>query len=95
MSIAGKWQLTVNTPMGKQTPILTLSDDGSGSLDSPQGEVAISGAKIDGNKVEAPVTLKVMGRDLQATLEVEVNGDSVSGQIKTPMGNSNFTGDKA
>ena len=95
MSIAGKWQLTVNTPMGKQTPVLTLNDDGTGSMNSPQGEVAISGAKIDGNKVEAPVTLKVMGRDLQATLEVTVDGDSVSGQIKTPMGNSNFTGEKA
>ncbi len=95
MSVAGKWQLTVNTPMGKQTPILTLNEDGTGSLNSPQGDVAFSGGKVDGNKVETPITLKVMGRDLDATLEVTVDGDSVSGQIKTPMGNSNFTGEKA
>ena len=43
MSVAGKWQLTVNTPMGKQTPILTLNEDGTGSLNSPQGDVAFSG----------------------------------------------------
>ena len=95
MSVAGKWQLTVNTPMGKQTPVLTLDDSGNGSLNSPQGDVAITGGKVDGNKVTAPVTLKVMGRDLQATLEINVDGDKVSGEIKTPMGNSNFTGEKA
>ncbi len=93
MSIAGKWQLTLNTPMGKQTPVLTVNDDGSGSLNSPQGDATFNG-KVEGSTLESEITIKVMGRDLNANISATADGDSISGEVKTPMGNSNFTGER-
>lgn len=92
MAIAGTWKLELNTPMGKQTPTLELGEDGSGKFESPMGSAELTDGAVNGDEFTAKVVLKVMGRDLPATVKGKVEGDSISGVVETGMGNSNYTG---
>ena len=52
MSANGTWNTTINTPMGAQNGTLTLATDGaelSGTMSSPQGEMAIENGAVDGD----------------------------------------------
>ncbi len=97
MSAAGDWKLTVNTPMGTQTPTLTLAEDGgkiSGEMKSPMGNVAFSDGSVDGNDLSWDMTLEAMGQKIQLSCTATVDGDSISGKMSSPMGASDFTGTK-
>ena len=97
MSAAGDWKLTVNTPMGTQTPTLTLAEDGgkiSGEMKSPMGNVEFSDGSIDGNDLSWDMTLKAMGQEIKLSCTATVDGDSISGKMSSPMGASDFTGTK-
>ncbi len=95
MSLAGTWNLKVSTPMGEQTPVLTVNADGSGKMDSPQGKVEFSGGQIEGESITVKFKMKVMGTEIDATLSGKAEGDKISGQIATAMGNASFTGARA
>lgn len=92
MSAVGKWKLKVSTPMGEQTPTLTLNADGSGSLEGALGKASIAGAKIEGDAASFPVNMQIMGQSFKLEINAKAQGDTISGTMNTPMGNSNFTG---
>ena len=61
MAIDGKWNLVIKTPMGDQTGVLTLKQDGdslTGEMTSPAGAAPIENGRVDGEKLmwEAKVT---------------------------------------
>jgi hypothetical protein len=92
VSAVGKWKLKVSTPMGEQTPTLTLNADGSGLLEGPLGKASFSDGKIDGNNVSYAVTMQIMGQSFKLDVTAKTDGDTISGTMNTPMGNSTFTG---
>jgi len=97
MSVLGNWKLTMNTPMGTQTPTIIISEEGEdykGTMDGPMGTVDLEEISIDGSsfgfkaEVDSP-----MGK-IKLAFKGTVDGDSVSGQFDTPMGPTQFTGDR-
>jgi hypothetical protein len=94
MAITGTWKLTITTPMGTQTPTLTINDDGTGSLDGQRGKQDLSDMKIDGDSVAYTVKFSAMGRDLTLECKAQAEGDSLKGRMDTPMGGADFTGER-
>ena len=92
MPVIGKWQLTINTPMGTQTPILTVNADGTGSLDGQRGSQPVNDLKIEGESVSYTVQFKAMGQEIKLSVKATVEGDALKGRMDTPMGGTDFTG---
>jgi len=97
MSVAGTYKLTVNTPMGTQTPTLTLvEEDGSlsGSMAGQMGTQEFSGGTVDGNSATWDMTISAMGQEIKLSCSCAVDGDSISGKMSSPMGAADFTGQR-
>jgi hypothetical protein len=92
MPVTGKWKLTINSPMGTQTPTLTINADGTGSLDGQRGTQALGDLKIDGENVSYTVSFSAMGRDISLKCNATADGDALKGRMDTPMGGADFTG---
>lgn len=98
MAVDGKWNVTVNSPMGPQKSVLDLKADGgvlTGSAAGPQGPQALTDGKVDGNNVSwnmamtspMPMTLGFSGT---------VDGNKISGSVKAgAFGSFPFTGERA
>lgn len=97
MSVPGTWQLTMNTPMGKQTPTLTISEEGGsykGTLTNPQGTSDLEEITIDGVNFSFSVEVPTPMGKIKMGVSGAVDGDSISGNFKTPMGPTPFTGER-
>ncbi len=95
MSIAGKWNTTMNTPMGAQQGTLTLNEDGTGSLDGAQGNVELSDIALDGDagSWKAAITTPMA---MTLEFDAKADGDSISGNVKLgAFGNATFEGTRA
>lgn len=98
MAVDGKWNISIKTPMGEQSGVLTLKQDGdalTGDMSGNMGAVEIENGKVDGDtllwhaKVTSPMPI---------TLEFEgaEDGDNISGSVKLgAFGSSTFSGTKA
>ncbi|MEE9516759.1 MAG: hypothetical protein V3V52_06625 [Candidatus Adiutricales bacterium] len=98
MSVDGKWNLKVSTPMGEQTPVLTLSVSGnecSGSFAGAQGSAEFSGGSVEGDKVSFSLEVEAMGQKIKLECSATVDGDQISGELKSPMGPAQFSGERA
>ena len=98
MSAGGTWTTTINTPMGVQTGTLVLTINGnelSGSMQSPQGEMAIADGKADGDNLSWTTSITSpmpMNLEFSAT----VAGDEITGSVKLgAFGNADFKGTRA
>jgi len=95
MAVDGKWNIVIKTPMGDQTGVLTLKQEGdalTGEMTSPAGAAPIENGKVDGDvlmwhaKVTSPmpITLEFFGK---------TEGDAISGTVKLgAFGSSTFSG---
>jgi hypothetical protein len=98
MAVDGNWNITIKTPMGEQTGLLTLNTEGgalTGQMSGNMGAVAIENGAADGDSVKwsakvtspMPITLEFDGK---------VDGDSISGNVKLgAFGTSTFSGARA
>jgi hypothetical protein len=98
MSADGTWTTTINTPMGAQTGTLVLATNGgelSGSMQSPQGEMAIADGKADGDNLSWTTSItSPMPMNLEFTAIVA--GDEITGSVKLgAFGNADFKGTRA
>jgi hypothetical protein len=92
MAATGKWQLTINTPMGTQTPVLTVNEDGTGSLEGSRGKQSVDDLKVDGDNVSYTVQFSAMGQNITLKVTATASGDTLNGRMDTPMGGVDFTG---
>jgi len=98
MAIDGKWNLVIKTPMGEQTGVLTLKQEGdvlTGEMTGPAGAAPVENGRVDGDKLlwEAKVT-----SPMPLTLEFEgaEEGGNLSGSVKLgAFGSSTFSGTPA
>ena len=84
MAIDGKWEITINSPLGAQKATLDLKADGAsltGSQQAAQGSGPLENGKVDGNtlswsaKISSPMPMTL---DFTGT----VDGDKLSGSVK-------------
>jgi len=98
MTVDGKWNITIKTPMGDQTGVLTLKQEGdalTGEMSGSSGTAAIENGKVEGEKLtwHSKVT-----SPMPITLEFEgaIDGDKISGDVKLgAFGSSTFSGEAA
>jgi hypothetical protein len=95
MAIDGKWEITINSPMGAQKAALDLKSDGasfSGTQTAQGATQPVANGKWEGNKLtwSANIT-SPMPMTLEFTGNVE--GDKISGSVKAgAFGSFPFTG---
>jgi hypothetical protein len=92
--VEGKWNITLKTPMGDKSGVLTLSVAGNtltGSLSDAEHHVVLSDGKITGNRLSwsAKIT-KPMNLNFKFTAVVEEN--RISGSARHMLGTATFTG---
>jgi hypothetical protein len=98
MAVDGKYNITIQSPMGPQQAELDLKTDGSaltGTQSGRQGSMAIANGKVDGDKVSWSLSIT---SPMPMTLEFsgQVSGDSISGSAKAgAFGSFPFTGARA
>jgi hypothetical protein len=92
--VQGKWNITINTPMGERSGVLELLVTGqtlTGTLSDAEHHVAISDGKIEGNRLswQAKIT-KPMRLSFKFTAIVDE--DRISGSARHMLGTATFSG---
>ena len=97
MAIDGKWEITINSPMGAQKATLDIKAEGStltGTQTAMQGTQPLTNGKVDGNNLSwsAAITSPMpMTLDFAGT----VDGDKLSGSVKAgAFGSFPFSGSR-
>jgi hypothetical protein len=83
-SVAGSWELTVDSPQGANTSTLTLKQDGdklTGELGSAMGSTPVTGMFSAGS-VAITANLDVQGTSLQLGINGKVDADTMTGSVK-------------
>ena len=93
MSDAGKWNLTMNTPIGVQKFTAEIRQDGS--FTSQSGVSKMESVKVEGSSVAFNTTVTSPMGPVNLAFAGTVAGNQVSGTCKTMFGDMNFTGEKA
>ena len=99
MAADGKWQLTINTPLGAQQSTLSINASGatlSGTQSAATGdERPIEDGSINGDQISWKASIsKPMPMTLEFTATVQ--GDSMTGSVKLgPFGKQSFHGTRA
>jgi len=95
--VQGRWNITINTPMGDKSGVLELKTDGTaltGSLSDALHHVAISDGKVDGNKLSWSATITKPMR-LSFKFTATVDGDRIRGAARHLLGKGTFAGTRA
>jgi len=97
MSADGKWEVTMQTPMGAQKATFELATDGStltGQLVSMMGTVEVMDGTVNGDSLSWKAQ---MTSPMPMTLEftATVDGDSISGEtVLGAFGKAPFSGSR-
>jgi hypothetical protein len=98
MSIDGTYRITADTPMGSVESTLILKTDGedlSGTMSAGMmGTVDFDGGKVEGNSFSFATTMKKFFKIIKISGCGKVDGDQISGEVRTSMGNSYYSGVK-
>ena len=98
MSVDGKWNIVINSPMGAQKATLELKAEGNtltGTQAAAQGSMPIANGKVDGNTIGWSVSIT---SPMPMTLEFSgtVTGDALAGNVKAgAFGSFPFSGGRA
>lgn len=99
VNVAGKWELTSETPRGTSTTTLNLTQDGTnvtGTATMRMGDVPIKDAKLDGNNLTFTIEVGRGERTFEMHYKATVDGDTMKGTISNPRGGDRpFTGKRA
>jgi len=81
-SVAGDWDVTINSPQGANTSKVTFKQDANkldGMIKSPAGETAIGGT-IEADDVKVAFTINFQGMPFEIKLNGKLAGDTMAGK---------------
>ena len=84
MAIDGKWNLTVNTPMGAQTSTLEVTSSGSsltGTQAGAQGGQAINNGAVNGDEATWSIDI-TSPMPMTLSYKAVVEGDGMTGSVQ-------------
>jgi hypothetical protein len=93
-NVAGKWEMTNETPRGTQTSTFTFEQEGNiltGTVATPRGESPISSGSVEGNIVTITIVRGMGDRSMELTYTGTLEGDTITGSMSTPRGEREFT----
>ena len=92
--VAGKWLMSLDTPNGTMNPSLDLKVEGekvTGTLSSPQGDVAVAGKFAD-NKLALTMSFQGNNGEMTLTLAGTLKADgTMAGTLAFPQGEIPWT----
>lgn len=95
VSVAGIWELIIESPMGSGTSDVVFTQNGrtlAGKMVSPRGEAPLLGT-IKGDAVAFNLTINAQGQDLTIDYSGKVTGDTMSGTVQFgSFGDGKWTG---
>ena len=98
MSIDGKWNLTINTPMGAQSSTLEVTSSGgalTGKQTGAQGSQDIDNGTVSGDEASWSIDI-VVPMPMTLSFKGKVAGDKISGTVTLgAFGDSTFMGERA
>jgi len=95
MSVAGKWKITMDTPIGTQRFTWDLSEAGGawkGTMDSQGGVTQLGGIKVEGDSVAFDTTVNSPMGAIHLAFSGAVSGGKISG---TMFGDNQWSGERA
>ena len=99
MSVEGQWNVTMDTPLGKQQFNLTFKQAAgvwSGTMAGGRtGTSELSAVKVEGDSVSFETNVNSPMGSVKLSMSGNVSGDALSGVCKTSFGNANFSGVRA
>jgi hypothetical protein len=84
-NVAGDWNVTINSPQGANTVLVTFKQDGekvSGIFKSPQGELPFEGGSLTGSDLKFAFTINIQGNELIISMTGKVDGDAMTGKAE-------------
>lgn len=93
-NVAGKWEMTNETPRGTQTSTFTFEQEGNvltGAIESARGSSPISSGSVEGNVVTFTSVRGMGNRRMEMTYTGTFEGDTITGSMSTPRGEREFT----
>jgi hypothetical protein len=81
-SLAGDWDVTINSPQGANTSKVTFKQDANkldGMIKSPAGETPIGGT-VEGEDVKVAFTINFQGMPFEIKLNGKLAGDTITGK---------------
>ena len=98
MSVDGKWNISIKTPMGDQTGLLTLKQEGdalNGTMEQGGNTVEVQNGRVEGETLMWTVNV-TSPMPVQLDFNGKVDGDTIGGDVKLgAFGNSTFSGTAA
>ena len=83
----GIWNVEMNTPLGALPAVLTINEDGTGTMAAEAlGEAPIEGIMFDGNMVTFAAEVDAQGTTLVLEFSGSVDGDSIEGEFDSDFG---------
>jgi hypothetical protein len=82
-NVAGDWDVTIQSPQGTNTVLVTFKQDGekvSGIFKSPQGELPFEGGSLTGTDLKFAFTITVQGNSIIISMTGKVDGEAMSGK---------------
>ena len=96
--VNGKWNVTMNTPMGAQKSTLSLTVSGTtltGKMEGAQGALEIKDGKANGNDLSWTADL-TQPMPIKLEFTGKVTGDKIGGSVKLgAFGNATWEGTRA
>jgi zinc protease len=85
---SGTWTVSLDF-QGQSVPVtITIEQTGetvTGTLDTMLGSGKISDGRVSGSKLRATSSVEIQGQNVEFALSATVEGDSIQGEINTPM----------
>ena len=98
MAIDGKWNVTMQSPMGPRDATAAFTADGNtlgGTFGAAAGAVPLAGS-VDGNNVKWSATVDSPVGQMELKFDGTVDGDALSGTVAFgAFGSGSFTGARA
>jgi hypothetical protein len=91
----GSWNMSIETPLGTQTPTINVIGDSSGltvAMASPQGEVEATDITwTDDGSLGFTVEVSAGGQEIRLVFSGNVEGDSMNGTFASDLGDFTAT----
>jgi hypothetical protein len=95
----GSWNMTIETPLGTQTPTIDVTGDASGlmvAMASPDGSVEATDVTFgEDGSLGFTVAIDAGGQQLTLVFSGMVDGDSLTGAFATDFGDMEATATRA
>ena len=93
-NVAGKWEMTNETPRGTMTSTFTFEQEGNvltGTVETRGTSTEISSGTVEGNVITLTLVRAMGNRTRELTYSGTVDGNKITGTMSTPRGEREFT----